>query len=117
MQGDPLGPRLFNIYIDDMPDYLFAPEIDPRDLDGVYLHHALIRCLLYADDLFLSSLSPDGLQRKLDRLLSYFQKWELVVNVSTTVLVCMFVKDNKSERYIAPKNLFQSLGWSYKGTP
>jgi hypothetical protein len=81
---------LFYIYIDDMPDYLFAPEIDPRDLDGVYLHHALICCLLYADDLVLSSLSPGGLQRQLDRLFSYCQKWELVVNVSKTV--CMFVK-------------------------
>jgi hypothetical protein len=65
-QVDPLGPRLLNIYIDDMPDYLFtlSPEIDPQDLDGVYLNHALIRCLLYADDLVLCSCSPEGLQRQ-----------------------------------------------------
>ncbi len=110
-EGDPLGPRLFNIYIDDMPDYLFAPEIDPHDLDGVYLHHALIRCLLYADDLVLSSLSPGGLQRQLDRLFSYCQNWELVVNVSKTV--CMFVKNNKSEGYNPPQIYYNGAKLAY----
>jgi hypothetical protein len=110
-QGDPLGPRLFNIYIDDLPDYLFANEVDSQDLDGVYLNYVLIRCLLYADDLVLSSLSPGGLQRQLDRLHLYCQKWDLVVNVLKTV--CMFVKNNKCEGYSAPPISYNGTRLAY----
>ncbi len=39
------------IYNDDMQDYLFAPELEPHDVDDIYMkfmNHALIRCILYA---------------------------------------------------------------------
>ena len=38
-QGDPLGPRLFNIYVNE----LFSCDLDV--LDAAFLLHALIRCL------------------------------------------------------------------------
>ncbi len=88
-----------------------APEIDNQELDGVYLNHALIRCLLYADDLVLSSLSSVGLQRQLDRLLSYCQKWELVVNVLKKV--CMFVKYDKGKGYSAPSIYYNGTELTY----
>ena len=54
---------------------------------------ALIRCLLYADDLVLFSTSAQGLQYQLDRLHEYCRTWLLTVNVAKTN--CMFVKQNK----------------------
>ncbi len=58
--------------------YSHLSEIDSKDLDEVYFNHALIRCILYADDLVLFSFSTEGLQRQLDRLLSY---WKLLPEV------------------------------------
>ena len=90
-QGDPLGPRLFNIFIDDLPDWIFSDNneiFDPIMLDG-----KIIKCLLYADDLVLFSSTAAGLQKQLDKLFSYCQKWKLIVHVEKTF--CMYVKNSR----------------------
>jgi hypothetical protein len=58
-QGDPLGPRLFNLYIHDLPQHLHG---DPdhqsyQTTKPISLNDRVIRCLLYADDLVLFSTS------------------------------------------------------------
>jgi len=79
-QGDPLGPRLFNIFIRDLPAALH----EEGGTDPVNLANRIIRCLLYADDLLVVSTTVEGLQRQLDALASYCKEWGLVVNTVKT---------------------------------
>ena len=81
-QGDPLGPRLFNIFIKNLPELLHVDGMT----DMVLLGQRVIRCLLYADDLLLFSTSAAGLQRawQLDALKRYCDEWGLEVNVPKT---------------------------------
>jgi len=80
-QGDPLGPRLFNLFIHDLPAALHPPGVDTR---AVALAGTIVRCLLYADDLALFSETQAGLQAQLDALAEYSDAWGLTVSVPKT---------------------------------
>lgn len=89
-QGDNLSPNLFNIFMNDLPNYLESTK-DPVLLNNLELH-----CLLYADDLVLLSTSPEGLQSKLDCLEKYCNDWCLNVNINKTKILTF----NKSGKLI-----------------
>ena len=76
-QGCILSPLLFNLYLDEFPRLLESS----RDTDG---HGLPLNCLFYADDLILISRSAAGLQKQLNILHSYSEKWLLKINLKKT---------------------------------
>ena len=78
-QGCNLSPLLFNIFINDL-----LTEINGYFPDSPTLNNIPINGLMYADDLVLISESEDGLQRLLDILHNYINKWFLQVNKAKT---------------------------------
>lgn len=98
-QGCVLSPLLFNLYLHDLPCIF-------NDCDPVNLQDSEISCLLYADDLVIVSKSHSGLQRALDKLSNYCQKWGLYVNLEKTKVIIF----NKSGRVIT------RYTFSYRGT-
>ena len=95
MQGNPLSPILFNIYINDLFDELGKVNESPVSLNG----KEKIFALMFADDLIILSTTEKGLQDSLDRLESYCQKWDLEVNLKKTK--CMiFKKGNRLDNNI-----------------
>ena len=73
-QGCVLSPLLFNLYVNDL-SLCFGRNHDPVTI-GKYMTNVLI----YADDLVLMSVSKEGLQKCLDDLQVYCNKWKLKVN-------------------------------------
>ena len=74
-QGCPLSPMLFNIYIDDVED-IFDDQCDPVTITDTKISH-----FLYADDLVLVSLTPEGLQRSLDKISEYSKRKCLTISI------------------------------------
>ena len=74
-QGCPLSPMLFNLYIDDVKD-VFDEECDPVTITDTRISH-----FLYADDLVLVSLTPEGLQRSLDKVSAYSKTKTLTISI------------------------------------
>ena len=74
-QGCPLSPMLFNLYIDDIKD-VFDEQCDPVTITDTKISH-----FLYADDLVLVSLSPEGLQRSLDKISEYSTIKTLTISI------------------------------------
>ena len=62
-QGCPLSPLLFNLYINNITQYLQPTEEDSIQLQGEKVTH-----FMYADDLVIVSSSKEGLQEKLNNL-------------------------------------------------
>ncbi|KAL5005625.1 hypothetical protein ScPMuIL_016783 [Solemya velum] len=79
-QGCVLSPLLFNLYLHDLPSIF-------EDCDPIRLHDTDVSCLLYADDLVIVSRSYCGLQRALNNLSDYCQKWDLTVNLDKTKII------------------------------
>ena len=73
-QGCIMSPRLFNLFINDIPT-LFDDCCSPAKLLNDKLS-----CLMYADDLVLLSEDEKGLQNCLQKLHNYTQKWGLSIN-------------------------------------
>jgi hypothetical protein len=79
-QGCVSSPLMFNLYINDLQDYITtddAPSIDKQ----------LVSHLLFADDLVLFSNSAKGLQNSLNQLELFCTDWKLDVNLSKTKVV------------------------------
>ena len=77
-QGCPLSPMLFNLYIDDVND-IFDNQCDPVTITDTNISH-----FLYADDLVLVSLTPEGLQRSLDKVSEYSKRKSLTISIKKT---------------------------------
>jgi len=73
LQGGIISPKLFNLYLSDLNEYLDQGS-------GVTLNGQNFTHLLYADDLILLSESPQGMRTLLGNLDDYCMKWHLIVN-------------------------------------
>ena len=91
-QGNPLSPLLFNLFINDIFEEL--KNDSQITLDDQNMIHAL----MYADDLIIMATSPEELQKSLDKLSVYCEKWKLSVNIKKTK--CMtFSKGTNVKKY------------------
>ena len=80
-QGDNMSPNLFNLYINDLPNY-FDSSCDP-----VHINNCSVNSLLYADDVVLLSTSEKGLQKCVDRLAEFSRDWKMTVNLKKTKIL------------------------------
>ena len=88
-QGCPLSPRLFSLFINDLPDFLRKQGAPMVSLDVCEL------CMLmFADDLALVAKSREDLQFLLDRTKDYIDRKQLSLNVKKSV-VMVFRKGGK----------------------
>ena len=81
-QGHPLSPDLFKLYIQDLSSLLNSSPIDHPALADIIISH-----LLWADDLVLLALTPEGLQKNIDILLNFCKSMGLEININKTKIV------------------------------
>ena len=79
-QGCPISPLLFNVYINDLEQYLDLFGSDP----GVSVGTTTISSFMFADDVVILANSPDQLQQRITRLSAYCKCWGLSVNTEKT---------------------------------
>ena len=104
-QGCPLSPTLFGLYIDDFEAVVLGGA---AALSLPKLGEGPAPPLLYADDLALMSTTVEGLQRQLNILGAFADRWGLTVNIGKTKVV-VFRPPRK--QYMAG----MSLQFTYKG--
>ena len=80
-QGCLISPLLFNLYIDDLTTTIGALGC------GVPVEEETVSLLLYADDIALMATSENDLQRMLDCLDQWCQRWKLVVNADKSQVI------------------------------
>ena len=90
--GCVLSPLLFNFYLDEFPRLL---ESSSDTADSITLPNGLpVNCLFYADHLIIISKSAAGLQKLLNILHNYSEKWPLKINL-TKANTSIFQKQNR----------------------
>ncbi|UYV78505.1 hypothetical protein LAZ67_16001805 [Cordylochernes scorpioides] len=83
LQGEPLSPYLFVIFINDL-----VATLDDSDLPGIYLPgHGTIHLLLFADDIVLFGESKINLRIKINLIKIYFEENGLTLNQSKSKIV------------------------------
>ena len=97
-QGENLSPFLFALFINDIEEYLTQNGCDSIQVTGADVQTYLkLLVIMYADDTVLFANSKEGLQKCLDSLQLYCDKWKLQVNADKTkVLVFANRKINKA---------------------
>ena len=89
-QGCPLSPILFNMYIND----IFDMANNGNKVDICLGEGKKVNALMYADDLIFLSDTEEGLQKLIDKLGDYCEKWRLEINVKKTKTM-VFNRGNK----------------------
>ena len=79
-QGDNLSPTLFNIFVNDIQDFMKKQN----NTDPVKIGSTTLNCLLYADDVVLISRTKEGLQACINAIQKFSDQWLLKVNLSKT---------------------------------
>jgi exonuclease III len=91
LQGDPLSPFAFNIYINDLEAFLRR-----QGFKGLKIAEGIdILLLAYADDVVIFAKSPGDLRDKLTSIEQYCQQKDLVINVDKTKIVIFKKRINK----------------------
>ena len=117
-QGCILSPLLFNLYLNDFP---FTLD-NSRDTDTITLPNGdPLNCLFYADDLVLISQSASGLQKQIDKLQNYVQKWLLKINLRKTKVLIFQKQNRKSTRekysfFLNGNQIINTPDYTYLGT-
>ena len=83
-QGHPLSPELFKVYFKELSDLLNAAVLNCPTLSGVSITH-----LAWADDLVIMALDMHSLQKQLDIIQDYCNKWGLEININKTKFMIM----------------------------
>lgn len=81
-QGECLSPFLFSMYINDLES-----ELIQKDVDGIDIGMLKLYLLLYADDIVIFSSTEEDLQKGLDVLSDYCERWKLTVNTEKTKIM------------------------------
>ncbi len=77
-QGCVLSHLLFSIYINDLAEEIKAMNI------GVNIDDDIIAILMFADDIALIAENEGNLQKMMDKLNSWCEKWKMVINEKKT---------------------------------
>ena len=91
-QGGVMSPFLFTEFLKDLGDHLGKSGVFITETD-------ILNYLLWADDLFLISSTPEGLQKLLNNLYDYCKKWHLIVNTMKTKIMIYTHKRNESHDF------------------
>ena len=122
-QGENLSPFLFALFINDFEHFLLQYGCKPIEITGPDLQIYLkLLIIMYADDTVLFANSIENLQRCLNGLKQYCDKWKLQVNVDKTKIIIFSNKKVKKENItfsIGGKNIeiveeFKYLGVTFK---
>jgi hypothetical protein len=85
-QGCTLSPWLFAMYINEL-----ASEMEQSGGNGIFIHGDFhnVMLLLFADDLVPIADTPVDLQRRLNCLENYYEKWNMTVNMDKSNIIVL----------------------------
>ena len=99
-QGENLSPFLFALFINDIEEFLTQNDCDPIQVTAADIHTYLkLLVIMYADDTVLFANSKENLQKCLNGLQLYCEKWKLQINAEKTK-VLVFAKRKINERNV-----------------
>ena len=81
-QGESMSPFLFSMYLNDIEEHFIL-----NGFEGIEIGMLKLFLLLYADDIVLLAETEQGLQKGLDLLEQYCDKWKLTVNINKTKIM------------------------------
>ena len=125
-QGESLSPFLFAIFLNDLEDYLIKANCSVLEMTDMSADLWLkLIIIMYADDTILLANSAINLQKGLNELKSYCNKWKLQINNDKTKIMIFANRKVKRDHYnfkLGEDNLeivdsFKYLGihFSYNG--